>query len=458
MKPEKVTTLRPRLELNDEQRAAFEQLMPILKGDQEEKIAVLAGFAGTGKTTLVGEIARALTAADITVAVCAPTHKAVSVLREKLQAAGGCDWVQFETVHALLALRLIEKDDGTAKCEPSGMAPIIDNFSVVVVDESSMLGEDLYNRLLMQRRGTRILFVGDPMQLPPVDGAKQQLSPVFVRTAYQVTLSKVVRQAEGNPIIGLSIAIRHAIERNERVTANMIQQHLPPPPAPAAFTGGGSQTAIDWALYERNEGRDARILCFTNRQVIDVNQQMHSAIYGRTNRPFEPGQAVIVHESREVKFAPQEDGLGIGHERVTLHTSEELEVVSIGEARTYAGETAIPIRLRREDGNEIVGYIPGDPDDLRLKIDKLFGDARKLKMDNKPFESKDAARHAWTLKKSFLELRHPYAMTVHKSQGSTFDTALVDYGDICKMRETFDFNRSLYVAITRPSKFLAIVA
>jgi len=72
-------------------------------------------------------------------------------------------------------------------------------------------------------------------------------------------------------------------------------------------------------------------------------------------------------------------------------------------------------------------------------------------------KAKDLSDQAWALRKAFAPLRHVYAITAHKSQGSTFDTAIVDYADLALMRSASQFNRSLYVAATRAREHLAVV-
>ena len=61
-------------------------------------------------------------------------------------------------------------------------------------------------------------------------------------------------------------------------------------------------------------------------------------------------------------------------------------------------------------------------------------------------------------RREFLNLRHAYAITSHKSQGSTFHTVFVDFPDMTRIRDAATFNRALYVAVTRASTHLAIAA
>ena len=95
----------------------------------------------------------------------------------------------------------------------------------------------------------------------------------------------------------------------------------------------------------------------------------------------------------------------------------------------------------------------------------MFSDAARLKSEltaqrdsTKDAERKALIGRAWALVNDFANVRHVYAMTIHKSQGSTLHTAIVDLGDVDRMRDDFDFNRALYVATTRAAKHLAFVA
>jgi ATP-dependent exoDNAse (exonuclease V) alpha subunit len=72
-------------------------------------------------------------------------------------------------------------------------------------------------------------------------------------------------------------------------------------------------------------------------------------------------------------------------------------------------------------------------------------------------EARAIADHIREVEDSFARLRHAYAITAHKSQGSTFHTVLVDWGDLSTMRDAFEFNRGLYVAASRASHHMAII-
>ena len=155
--------------LTDDQEAAKAWLLPFLRGETQDRFAVLEGWAGCGKTWLVASLLEELDVGPV--AVAAPTHKAVQILRGFLERFGvkvfrdegmafgrrrramaTTDRVDCKTLHSLLGLRLTERDDGTHETRPDGVATIRD-YAVVVIDEASMVGADLARRVRAEVEG-----------------------------------------------------------------------------------------------------------------------------------------------------------------------------------------------------------------------------------------------------------------------------------------------------------------
>lgn len=452
--------------ITEHQEAAFKQLLAFVLGETKAAMFVLKGFAGTGKTTLISAlIGSLLKCNDLSIAIAAPTNKAVKVLREKISQQIGSDTgaISFGSIHSFLGLRMTERESGEQECKREGTSTIHE-YNIVIVDEASMLSRDLFQLIASSLRNrTRVIFVGDPAQLPPV-GAREQ-SPVFDMIQIGASLNEVVRQAQDNPIIRLSMAIREAIEANRIMSPRDIASNLPSPsePANACLANGGQETIINWTLYEINRAVDCRIIAYTNAQVKRYNQEIHETLHGITECMFVPGERVIVHEQTEAR---SEFGLA------TLHTSEELEVIAVERKHhpRWQDIDAFHLTLKRDNDSEVTCYFPADPDQLEQIISSTFKLWREYKQATEvaqrnrnpdwPMLEEQAKQHsskAWAMRKAFANLRHCYAITAHKSQGSTFDTAIIDYNDLAKIRTPFDFNRALYVAVTRPRSNLAIV-
>jgi exodeoxyribonuclease V len=171
-----------------QQELAIKAVRAWLKDDSQQ-VFYLAGFAGSGKTTLAKELASSVSG---DVLFGAFTGKAALVLRRK-----GCSGAG--TIHGM-----IYSVDESDSWEPSfklNPQSAVKGAKLVVIDECSMVGEDLGRDLLSF--GTKVLVLGDPAQLPPVRG-----EGFFTSRQPDFMLTEVHRQAAENPIIRLSMTIR----------------------------------------------------------------------------------------------------------------------------------------------------------------------------------------------------------------------------------------------------------
>lgn len=177
--------------LTDEQEAASNMIFEYL-GDQEPGQFSMQGYAGSGKTTVLAEVA-----ADLPNAIlCTLTGKAASVLRRKTG-------LQVSTIHAAFyQLTEVDKDK-------RGRAVLRFDVShkrgelaskIVLIDESSMLNHEMARDII--NTGAKIVACGDPGQLPPISGAR------YFSHA-NVTLQTIHRQALESPIIRQAHRVRN---------------------------------------------------------------------------------------------------------------------------------------------------------------------------------------------------------------------------------------------------------
>lgn len=148
------------------------------------------GFAGTGKTTIAKQINEDLNGGVLYMAF---TGKAALVLRKK-----GCALAS--TIHGAIYKPIEDPLTGhtTFRLNPDSS---VAHARLVCVDEVSMVGPDIGNDLLSY--GTKILVLGDPFQLPPIEGVG-----FFTDCEPDILLTEIHRQAADNPIIRMSMDIR----------------------------------------------------------------------------------------------------------------------------------------------------------------------------------------------------------------------------------------------------------
>lgn len=173
-----------------QQEGALKAVRAWLADRNGPQVFRLFGFAGTGKTTLAREMADGVKG---TVLYATFTGKAALVLRKK-----GCAGAS--TIHSLIYKPTEDEVTGVTEFKLNPDSDLA-YASLLIVDEVSMVGEELARDLLSF--GTRILVLGDPAQLPPVKG-----EGYFINARPDVMLTEVHRQAADNPIIRMSMDIR----------------------------------------------------------------------------------------------------------------------------------------------------------------------------------------------------------------------------------------------------------
>jgi tRNA A37 threonylcarbamoyladenosine biosynthesis protein TsaE len=178
-------------QLYPQQQEAIQFLNNFIKSD--DLLAVLSGYAGTGKTHLLKHFLNSEFKG--TCCVTAPTHKAVRVIENVLFKKG-------KTLHSLLGLRLNTDldnfDISNPQYDPNGN-DYLKNYNLIIIDECSQINKSLYTLITNKSREykVKILFVGDFCQLPPV---KEEIS-VTAKVEKKFELTEIIRQKEGNPLL-----------------------------------------------------------------------------------------------------------------------------------------------------------------------------------------------------------------------------------------------------------------
>lgn len=429
-------------------------VLDILKSVNTKYVSssVLEGPAGTGKTTLLLGLIMAASVMDIEMRVGAFTHKACSVLAEKLEATS-FDWPNLPvpmTLHSMLHLVPKPPKFNTPQQFVQKKVPDMYRVKLIIIDECSMIGENLieYVLPLMDTQNVNILFAGDPHQLRPVNERTKSKTFTVAENSYKLT--EVLRH--DGAILNL---------------ATMTRKMKCVPSVTSSKEGGGTlikvhkdreEFELDWldSLIQAEEvGKADSIIMLTykNKTRAEYNRRARRALFGPDTPMFMEGDTVIALEpvirGDQILFNNNEDihlrDKPILHEnaRVLPH----LDFTSTyWELKTSKGYT---IRvLDSEHEGEVKAYMK--------KLGKEIETA--VKSAGSVTESRNA-KARWrddyfALKEAFSNVDFRYALTVHKSQGSTYDHVYLnnDY-----RHGRLEATSLFYVGVTRAASTVNLI-
>jgi hypothetical protein len=380
---------------------AADELRDFLASDRRE--FCLTGQAGTGKTYMLHSIL------GETATYCATTNKAASVLRKLTGRA--------QTIHNLLHLT-VQNDFATGKTSLV-RDPKATNIQghVIVVDGASMVDKTLYAITKEMCEVSTMLWGGDDAQLPPVSTGTFSVFKLDIPT---VSLFQVMRSIDTPDITELSTALRAAVFNGNNITISNRPPHI------RRVTGPEAHVLVT-DLVQRDEWHNCILLSYTNARTASAVKVIRGAAKKPTS--FIPGDVVIVNSA--FRYCPSPG------------TWEWIPTDSMVEIQSITPVSGSPhLIIAHTD----IGDLPTYKDNSRLQADIAKAQA-----------DKDWPTY-FRLKETFIDLRHAEALTIHKSQGSTFDTVFVDTTSLYSCKNPNERRRLLYVACSRARNFLYLVS
>lgn len=415
--------------------------------NEERSVSVLKATAGFGKTytlnTLIQSLLWEFRGEDISIAVTAPTHKALKVLREKCNIFSNN--LDFLTVQSLLGLKEQKTLDGNIIFVPQKGREKISKYYIVVVDEGSMVESTLAGLLEAEteKRDIHIIYSGDPNQLNPVN---ERDSPIFIKDYPTYTLTENMRQSADNPIMSIIENPTQYVLKKGKVSGVKGWEVI------------GKQTMLDYASelfksehFTKNSDF-VRVLCWTNKAVDFINDYMRRQLFGENLERYVVGERLVVKEPYIVD------------DEIILFTNDEVEILEIskGTLTLYEQEYAIfnlTVGYFDNRNNYKTAFVPA----LHPMSDTHLADSLKTLADaanalpKGDYKRSDYWKVYYQIKGSFVSMKPLYALTVHNSQGSTFTNTLVTMADINKNMNTIERKRLIYTALTRASHFVYLV-
>ncbi len=456
-----------KLDLSDltlDQKLAAKEFSSWIEKKHQGNPFVLSGCAGSGKTFLAMRLLHKVEDLGICWTIAAPTHKAVGVMRQVMATEALSPTWYPSTIHRLLRLKLKRKGD-LEICEQTDQTPqSLEKLGLVLIDESSMIDKKLLEILLQcaYPNGTRLVFVGDPAQLPPVG---ESISPVFsMQRMTSCSLKEVVRHQ--GPVLNLANCIR-----DSRIPCNQ------PPCLPLIQDKRGLVACLDQENWlsraqqalkltaENSNPDDARILCYTNRCLENLVPLARRAIHGdmADQLPVLPGEVLITRtavmtpaSSGEVEDEEVEEPnmiLGSNRELIVRDvTPEKCDLAEFGlsneQLRNIPAIETFTLDITAGNIDLALRFLPPVGTEARNSLDVVLN---RLKAEAKELGKQDG-RNLWRkfffVRDSFASLGPASVLTVHRSQGSTFNQVFVA-SDVFWPKDILLRKQLVYVAVSR---------
>lgn len=467
-----ITSNGKEITLNESQ-VGFLEAYKVWRKDKDKLFFCLSGSAGTGKST----VAKCAIEEEYSVVVTAPTHKAKKIISKMTGRVG-------QTIHKIIGLRPNTKlEEFTHKNLAFSLSEdgcTMQDFNIVVIDESSMVNAELIKFIKEKAKEfkTKILFMGDENQLPPV---KEKLGLVFVDSEIEhYRLTKVERQSSNNPLMFLYDRILSNIKSKDDLYEKDTNMYGD---LGYSFISDSQKfTDIITSKFTLGEYSDNKVLAWTNdrvrkwnnlirRQMVGIDGSKSQLIIGEfliadktVKHPSRP-KSIIIENSCEYKVL-----------RITSTSKKSSYYCVKDKMDKYLTIRGSDVTIENIDNNitETLFIVhPSSYQDFSI-IDIVKSEfAKKAKPGSE-------RGYRWKMYYDFREnfflfgnildengnkmcekdLDYSYAITVHKSQGSTYENVFVDESnldefwdkkmtdeEICATR-----NRLKYVAFSRPSK------
>ncbi|MEI6166993.1 MAG: AAA family ATPase [bacterium] len=464
---------RPEIELKPSQASTFDRLLAFLKSP-DERCFILKGYAGTGKTFLIKKVVEWLVASHRGFALMAPTGRAAMVLRQRVQHPA---FTIHKSIYTLDRLREFEDSDHDFKYY-FAVRDIADREAdlVYIVDESSMLSDvysegeylrfgsgrllkDLieFSKVQSEHIRSKIIFVGDPAQLPPVNSrVSHALDATYLENAFGLksvgaVLTDVVRQEEGSLLLSNATEIRTSIadqlfNRFELTFGEDTQLGSSRDVVPYCFESG--------SLRPRE---DTIVVTFRNRTALDYNKLLRGHSYGGGG-----DQAPRTGD----RFVVTQNNAAFG-----LLNGDFVEVVTAAsDVETHRWRDAeltfrdVQITYTDPDGHRVMKQckiidsllLAPEPGLTKDQYKALYVDF-KIRNDNlKP--NTEAFRLALGSDPYYnaLRVKYGYAITCHKAQGGEWPRVVTIF-EGCHGWTTEPAFRWMYTAITRAKHQLLAV-
>ena len=443
----------------EEQAGLVARLAEFLWDDNVPSVFVIKGYAGTGKTSLVGALVKTLETFERACVLLAPTGRAAKVFASYAAHPA-------YTIHKKIYRQRAFTGDFTG----FQLAHNAHKNTFFIVDEASMIAnetaegahygsglllDDLFD-FVYSGAGCRLILLGDTAQLPPVGQVRSPaLDEEYLRRygypVYSCELTHVVRQVEESGVLFNATRLRNAMQENPLPVPSIAWRRFPD----VSLVGGDELIEVLSSAYRRDGMDETIIVTRSNKRANIFNQGIRNRILYREEE-LASGDLLLV--ARNNYFWSEK--------------YEKLDFIA-------NGDVARVVRVRRVCEMygfrfaDVVLYFPDYEEEMEAKVilDTLHSESPSLtaeentRLFNAVMEDyADVPSKRERLKRlkndpwfNALQVKYAYAVTCHKAQGGQWANVFIDMGYLRPDMLGLDFYRWLYTAFTRTTGRLWLI-
>jgi ATP-dependent exoDNAse (exonuclease V) alpha subunit len=444
-----------------QQLELFGKLHTFLMSNNGYECFLLRGYAGTGKTTIVGALVKALRSYGLKSVLLAPTGRAAKVIT----AYSGR---KAYTIHK----RIYRKKSAMNVDESFMLASNLAEDTLFIVDEASMISDDIsgnnYETLLKDlvdyvynTKNCKLMLVGDTAQLPPVGSDDSPalnaalLKDQFALDVHSFELTDVLRQQKNSGILYNVTAVRDIIRREEEAFPQIVTKGYKDV---FRMTGERLEEGLNYAYHKY--GHDGTlVICRSNKNANLYNMQIRNRILMREEELTGGDQIMVVRNNYFWLQEQEEDSTGF------IANGDIARIKKVRRFEEIYGFRFADVQL------EFIDYAEDPVIDCKVLLDALYSDAPALQsIDQKRFylevmkDYEHIPNRRDKLKElklnpyyNALQIKFAYAVTCHKAQGGQWEAVFVDQGYLTDEMVNTDFLRWFYTACTRATNELFLV-
>lgn len=444
-----------------EQEIALKSLSTFLLSPSEDSVFILRGYAGTGKTSLVGALVKTMNKLQQKSVLLAPTGRAAKVFSAY---AGHPAY----TIHK----KIYRQRTFSGEVSDFSINDNLNTHTLFIVDEASMISnaglsggmfgtgrllDDLI-QFVYSGTGCRLLLMGDTAQLPPVGEEESPALCAEVLKGYglkvlETNLTQVVRQVQESGILWNATELRRLITENNCTSLPKIKQTGF---ADVRVIPGNELIDTLNNCYEREGMDETIIVCRSNKRANIYNKGIRQSILYREDE-LNTGDLLMVaknnyywtEDSKEIEFIANGDvavvrrirrikelyGFRFAEVLLTFPDYENTELeINVLLDTLHTDAPALP----KAENDRLFYTILEDYADISVKRERM----KRMKAD--PYYNA-------------LQVKYAYAVTCHKAQGGQWKNVFLDQGYMTDAHLTPDYFRWLYTAFTRATQTLYLV-